>query len=149
MSIPELESFAKYAVLIKEIGDLAHESDNLLFSEFYKLIVFLRTWGVAFANYLKFFGIENMGCHVLANAFGIIKGGIEPFSSIHHEQGVFLVCIFVFSENLVIVDIGHLSCQFTYRKLAVPVQIVESRLVLPLSHIILEKSTNIVDLIFC
>lgn len=85
---------------------------------------------------------------MLEDLLGVSECRIKSFSPIYHEEGVFAVFNFLLLENLVIIDVGHFPGELTNSKLAMSVEICQSRLVLPILRIFFEQGLDVEDLRF-
>ena len=119
----------------------------LAFGDEFKVILLERALATLVLDVLVHFFIKDkLSCHV-ENFLGISKSVVKSLSSVDHQQSPVLGRFLVFLENLVIINVSHLPCQFSDSKLAVSKQVFEGRLVFPVFVLLFQEGLKILDFV--
>jgi hypothetical protein len=145
----ELKAFSKYVVLLQEIVGLRNNSLYKLFTLNYELfMLFSKLERSGIVPYsLELFFLESKLSNQLEYFLGISKSAMQPLCSVDHEEGDVSVDLFLVLKKSSIVNICHLSREVSNSKLAVTIQICQSRLLLPDFDILLEDGLEVANLV--
>lgn len=145
----ELESFTKDVVLLQEIASLTQNSLDKLLSLLHKLLMLLvegKRLGLV-PNQLEWLLVILQLGNELEDLLCIAKSTVETLSPVDHEQGVVPVNSLVVLEEHRVVDVGHLSRQFSDCELAMAEEIYKGMLLLPDFRVLLENGLQVADFV--
>jgi hypothetical protein len=74
---------------------------------------------------------------MFTNLISVSESRIESLSPVYHEQSVLSVSHLILLEDLVVVDVRHLPSKLSDCELAVAVQVLQGRLILPVVSVLL------------